>query len=73
MAIAISNILDILRAHDIVPNEELDDVDLPSTTEQEIPQTRDVEDVVDYLKHMQVVLCVDTHRRCGVSLRRDRS
>ena len=44
MAIATSDILDILRAHDIVPEDGLDGVDLPASVEREFPATGEIKE-----------------------------
>jgi hypothetical protein len=44
MAISTSDILDILRAHEIVPEDGLDGVDLPASVEREFPEIGDIEE-----------------------------
>ena len=44
MAISTSEILDILRARDIVPEELPEGVDLPTTTEQDFPEIGEIDE-----------------------------
>jgi hypothetical protein len=44
MTIPTPEILDILRAHNIVPQDGLEGVDLPASTERDFPEVGEIEE-----------------------------